>query len=167
MATRYSFATKWTFNFPIHEVWQVIGDICRYPEIWSDFRRVKVRVGDGRAVGSIIDAETRGRLPYSLNYTLEVVESDEPHHVLLKSTGDLVGTGRWELRENGPTETRVTYYWKVATTNPILNLLAPLFKGALARNHDEVMARGYDAFSNELRSSPASSSRPGRPSAPA
>jgi ribosome-associated toxin RatA of RatAB toxin-antitoxin module len=155
MATSYAFATKWTFNSPIQQVWDVIGDIRRYPEIWSDFRRVQVRAGDGRSVGSIIDAETRGRLPYSLNYTLEVVESDEPHHVLLKSTGDLVGTGRWELRENGPSETRVTYYWDVATTNPILNLLAPLFKGALAKNHDEVMARGYDAFSSELRSPPA------------
>jgi hypothetical protein len=150
MATSYSFATRWSFDAPIDEVWDVVGHICRYPEIWSDFRRVRVRVGDGRAVGSIIDAETRGKLPYSLNYTLEVVESEKPHHVLLKSTGDLVGTGRWELLEDGPARTGVTYYWDVATTNPVLNLLAPLFKGALARNHDEVMARGYDAFSREL-----------------
>ena len=155
MATSYCFATRWTFDSPIDEVWDVVGNICHYPEIWSDFRRVRVRVGDGRSVGSIIDAETRGNLPYSLNYTLEVVESDKPHHVLLKSTGDLVGTGRWELRENGPTATRVTYYWDVATTNPVLNLLAPLFKSALARNHDEVMARGYDAFTSELRHTPA------------
>lgn len=151
MATSYAFVTRWTFNSPIHDVWDLVGNICRYPEIWSDFRRVQVRVGDGRSVGSMIDAETRGRLPYSLNYTLEVVESDEPHHVLLKSTGDLVGTGRWELRENGPAATGVTYYWDVATTNVVLNLLAPLFKGALAKNHDQVMARGYDAFSKELR----------------
>jgi ribosome-associated toxin RatA of RatAB toxin-antitoxin module len=157
MATSYAFATKWTFNSPIQKVWDVIGNIRRYPEIWSDFRRVQVRVGNGRSVGSIIDAETRGRLPYSLNYTLEVVESDEPHHVLLKSTGDLVGSGRWELRENGPSETNVTYYWDVATTNPILNLLALLFKAALAKNHDEVMARGYVAFSGELLSPLATS----------
>src|SRR4030088_3487643 len=150
MATSYSFATRWTFASPIDEVWDVVGNICRYPEIWSDFRRVRVRIGDGRLVGSIIDAETRGKLPYSLNYTLEVIESEEPHHVLLKSSGDLVGTGRWELREDRPEQTGVTYYWDVANTNPVLNLLAPLFKGALARNHDEVMARGYDAFSQEL-----------------
>jgi hypothetical protein len=34
----------------------------------------------------------------------------------------------------------------VATTNPILNLVAPLARGALARNHERVMANGYAAL---------------------
>jgi hypothetical protein len=36
--------------------------------------------------------------------------------------------------------------WDVATTNPILNLAAPLAKSMLARNHDQVMANGYAAL---------------------
>jgi hypothetical protein len=31
----------------------------------------------------------------------------------------------------------------VGTTNPILNLVAPLARGLLARNHEQVMANGY------------------------
>jgi hypothetical protein len=150
MAETYRFATHWTFDATRDEVWKVIGDICGYPAIWSDFKRVQVKVGDGRSVGSIIEAETRGKLPYSLNYTLEVMESREPEHILLRSTGDLVGTGRWELTAAGQHTTNVTYYWEVSTTRPVLNLIAPLARGFLARNHDQVMARGHAAFIAQL-----------------
>ena len=150
MAQQYHFETHWTFDATGDEVWQVISNICGYPEIWSDFKRVQVKRGDGRSVGSVIDAETRGSLPYSLKYTMEITEAREPDHILLRSTGDLVGTGRWELAAAGPHQTNVTYYWDVATTNPVLNLLAPLFKSFLARNHDQVMARGLDAFTSVL-----------------
>lgn len=38
------------------------------------------------------------------------------------------------------------YYWDVATTNPILNLVASLAKGALSRNREQVTANGYAAL---------------------
>lgn len=150
MAEEYHFETRWTFDATRDEVWSVISNIRSYPDIWSDFKRVQVRVGDGRSVGSIIDAETRGSLPYSLKYTLEVLEATEPAHLLLKSTGDLQGTGRWELTPAGEHRTDVVYYWDVTTTRRVLNLLAPIAKPFLARNHDQVMARGREAFTGEL-----------------
>ena len=150
MAQTYHFATRWTFDATRDEVWAVVSNICGYPEIWRDFKRVRVRKGDGASVGSIIDAETRGSLPYSLKYTLEVTESRLPEHILLTSTGDLVGTGRWELTAVDEHSTDVVYYWDVATTRPVLNLIAPLAKPFLARNHDQVMARGREAFAGEL-----------------
>ena len=101
--------------------------------------------GDGRSIGSVIECEVRGSLPYSLRYALEVVEAEEYRHILLRSTGDLVGTGKWAFTEVEPV-TSAVYYWDVATTNPILNLVAPLAKGALARNHERVMANGYAAL---------------------
>jgi hypothetical protein len=146
----YHFKTRWTFDATADEVWSVVSNICGYPDIWSDFKRVKVRVGDGRSVGSIIDAETRGSLPYSLRYTMEVLEAREPEHILLRSNGDLVGTGRWALSSEGEHRTGVVYYWDVATTKRILNLVAPLAKPFLARNHDQVMERGRAAFTKEL-----------------
>jgi hypothetical protein len=150
MGEEYHFETRWTFDATGDEVWNVVSNICAYPDIWSDFKRVQLRVGDGHSVGSIIDAETRGSLPYSLKYTMEVVEASEPSHLLLKSTGDLVGTGRWELSPAGEHRTNVVYFWDVATTRRILNLLAPIAKPFLARNHDQVMARGLEAFTGEL-----------------
>jgi hypothetical protein len=40
----------------------------------------------------------------------------------------------------------------VATTNSILNLVAPLAKRALARNHQQVMANGYAALRPHVES---------------
>jgi len=81
-----------------------------------------------------------------LKYALEVQEADQYRHILLRSTGDLVGTGRWEFSEVDPSTVKAIYYWDVATTNPILNLIALLAKEALARNHEQVMANGYAAL---------------------
>jgi hypothetical protein len=73
-------------------------------------------------------------------------EAEPYRHIMLRSTGDLVGTGRWRFEASDPSVTQATYYWDVATTNPILNLIAPLAKSALARNHEQVMANGYAAL---------------------
>jgi len=149
----YHFVTDWRFKAPVQQVWTVVLDIVRYPGWWKNFRRVTVTRGDGRSIGSVIECEVRGSLPYSLRYALEVMESEEYRHILLRSTGDLVGTGRWAFSEVGP-QTQAVYYWDVATTNPILNLVAPLARGALAKNHEQVMANGYAALRPHVEALP-------------
>lgn len=146
MPQPYHFVTTWRFHAPLERVWSVVLEIERYPGWWKNFRRVNITRGDGKSVGSVIRCEVRGSLPYSLTYSLEVLEAEQYRHILLRSTGDLVGTGRWRFEPSEPSITRATYYWDVATTNPILNLIAPLAKGALARNHEQVMANGYAAL---------------------
>ena len=121
-------------------------DLQRYPALWSDFTQVRLIRGDGHSLGSAFACETRGSLPYSLRYVLEVVRFDEPRSAVLRSSGDLVGSGRWEFSEPEPGSTLATYYWDVATTRRILNLVAPLFRSFLERNHRAVMARGYRAL---------------------
>lgn len=142
----YHFVTDWRFRASLPKVWSVVLDIERYPGWWKNFRRVTVTHGDGKSIGSVIECEVRGSLPYSLNYALEVLESEEYRHILLRATGDLVGTGRWAFSEAEPGASKAVYYWDVATTNPILNLIAPLAKSALARNHQRVMENGYAAL---------------------
>ena len=138
----YHFVTDWRFNAPLERVWSVVLDIERYPEWWKNFRRVEIIRGDGRSVGSQIACEVRGSLPYSLRYTLDVLESQAYRRILLASSGDLVGTGRWEFTRLDSTAQAV-YYWDVGTTNPVLNVIAPLARGLLERNHQVVMANGY------------------------
>jgi Polyketide cyclase / dehydrase and lipid transport len=144
--------TEWRFKAPLQKVWSVVLDIERYPGWWKNFRRVQITRGDGKSVGSVFVCEVRGSLPYSLTYALEVLEAEEYRHMLLRSTGDLVGSGRWEFTEAEPGTVRAVYFWDVATTNPILNLAAKLAKGALARNHEQVMANGYAALRPHVES---------------
>ena len=146
MLEPYHFVTDWRFRAAREKVWSVVLDIECYPSRWKNFRRVKIIRGDGKSVGSIVECEVRGSLPYSLTYALEVLESDEYRHILLRSTGGLVGTGRWAFGEAEPGVSKAVYYWDVQTTNPILNLVAPLARSALARNHEQVMANGYAAL---------------------
>lgn len=154
MPEPYHFVTTWQFRAPVQRVWSVVLDIEHYPGWWKNFRRVTITRGDGKSVGSIIWCEVRGSLPYSLTYSLEVLEAEQDRHILLRSTGDLVGTGRWKFAETTPAITEAVYYWDVATTNPILNLIAPLAKGALARNHEQVMANGYAALRPHVEAQP-------------
>jgi hypothetical protein len=141
----YHFVTEWRFQAPLERTWSVVLDIQHYPDWWKNFRRVRLVRGDGRSIGSIVWCEVRGSLPYSLRYSLEVLEAQECRHLLLRSTGDLIGTGRWAFRGlDGATE--ATYYWDVATTNPVLNVIAPLAKTLLAKNHQQVMANGFAAL---------------------
>ena len=154
MAEPYHFVTDWRFRAPVERVWSVVLDIGRYPGWWKNFRRVEVTRGDGKSVGSVIRCEVRGSLPYSLNYALEVIEAEQYRHILLQSTGDLIGTGRWKFVGLEPDSIQTVYYWDVATTNPILNLVAPLARSALARNHARVMANGYAALRPHVEAQP-------------
>jgi hypothetical protein len=146
MPETYHFVTDWRFRAALERTWFVVLDIRNYPSWWKNFRRVNLLKGDGRSIGSVIECEVRGSLPYSLKYSLEVMEAEEYRHLLLKSSGDLVGTGRWEFSSPEVGVSKAVYWWDVATTNPILNLIAPLAKGLLARNHQQVMANGYAAL---------------------
>lgn len=146
MAETYHFVTDWRFHAPLERVWSVVLDIERYPGWWKNFRRVNIARGDGKSIGSLIECEVRGSLPYSLKYSLEVLEAEQHRHILLRSGGDLVGTGRWAFAQADDGVTAAQYFWDVATTNRILNLVAPLARSALARNHEQVMANGYRAL---------------------
>ncbi len=142
----YHFRTDWTFKAPLERVWPVIVDIEKWPRWWTDFRKVRIRAGDGRSIGSIFDCETRSTLPYTLKYSLELIKAQELKNIELRATGDLVGTGRWEFSAPRPGQSLATYYWDVATTKSILNLLAPLARGLFAKAHEQIMERGYRAL---------------------
>ena len=81
MPETYHFVTDWRFRAPLQKVWSVVLDIERYPGWWKNFRRVAITRGDGRSVGSVIQCEVRGSLPYSLNYALERVYVSSGHAV--------------------------------------------------------------------------------------
>jgi len=146
MAEQYHFKTEWEFRASVPRTWSIVLDLRHYPERWTNFRRVTALNGDGESVGSKAECVVRGSLPYSLRYTMEVIDVQHHQSMDLHSTGDLVGTGRWEFLQLAPERCRVTYFWDVAMINPILNLVTPLARRLLARNHHQVMANGYAAL---------------------
>jgi hypothetical protein len=66
-----------------------------------------------------------------------------------RAIGELQGVGRWQLSKDGDITT-VRYDWKVETTKPWMNLLAPIARPFFNWNHDVVMEWGREGIEKKL-----------------
>ena len=116
---------------------------------WRHVRALElVADGDGSGRGRRYRTTVRAAAPYSLTWEMEVVRC-EPDVVAWTATGDLVGTGRWELTErDGVTQIRST--WTVRPTPRWIVLLWPLARWWFVRNHDLLMRRGARHLATHL-----------------
>ena len=153
----YRFLTRWQFDASIDRVWAVITDVERYPIWWPGVRQATVLGPDkSLRVGQTAELAVRGSLPYTLHFRTEVLEFTAPERLVVRSTGELTGSGTWSLTPAaGGTE--VTYLWQVTLEKPGFNLLTrlPGIRPFLERNHDRVMAEGYTNLSRLLANEPA------------
>lgn len=137
--TDYRFLTRWELQAPIETVWEAVSDLRTYTKWFPYFSEVsQIAPGDAAGVGSSYRVKVRGKLPYSLSFELEKVRQDPPRMLESKSTGQLEGTGRWELSQAGDVTTAL-YYWHVRTTRRWMNATAPLLRPLFAWNHHKVM----------------------------
>jgi uncharacterized protein YndB with AHSA1/START domain len=148
----YRFLTTWCLDAPIADVYEAIHDSERWPQWWRGVVRVqKLRPGDGDGVGELTRYTWRSRLPYTLEFEMETTLVEAPYRLEGRASGELEGHGRWRLFE-GP-GTCVTYDWAVRTTEPWMNVLAPLARPLFAWNHDVVMRQGGVGLARRLGAS--------------
>jgi uncharacterized protein YndB with AHSA1/START domain len=139
----YRFLTTWLLPATRERVWDALADNERWPEWWRGMKAVEiVRPGTGEdRIGEVARYTWRSRLGYELSFEIEVVTVDRPRFMEGRATGDLTGTGRWRLFEDGGV-TAVLYEWDVATARPWMNALAPALRPAFAWSHDWLMRQG-------------------------
>jgi carbon monoxide dehydrogenase subunit G len=138
----YSFTTHWRVEAPIDRVWDAIHDVERYPAWWPNVRRVeKLAAGDERGVGARTRFVYKSRLPYLLEFETVATRVERPHLMEVASRGELEGTGRWTLSQDGPV-TVVRYDWNVRTTRRWMDLLAPIARPLFEWNHHVSMRDG-------------------------
>ena len=147
---QYSFVTTWRFQQPIGRVWEAINAAEDYPRWWPGILYYRCLTPENpRGVGACGERAVRGFLPYSLRYTTTITRSEAPRDLAYSADGDLVGHGRFVLREiTGGTE--VVLYWDVGTNGRWLNRLAPVLKWLFAWNHNYVMRRGERGLADWL-----------------
>jgi hypothetical protein len=120
-------------------------------------RRAAVRAPCTLVAGPLLDGATppvslgdrcryafRTALPYTLSFVTEVTEVSPPTRLVVDASGELAGTGCWELTDV-EAGTAPRYTWLVETTKRWMNLLAPIGRPAFSWNHDVLMkdfARG-------------------------
>jgi hypothetical protein len=168
----YQFITIWRFQQTIQRVWTALDTPEDYPRWWPNILYYECLTPENpRGVRARGKRAVRGFLPYSLHYTTTITRTEAPHDMAYDSEGDLIGDGRFVLKEtsqapsgrdadgntapnNAVPITEVTIYWNVSTKGRWLNRLAPLLKWLFAFNHNYVMRRGELGLAEWLKQNP-------------
>ncbi len=151
MTNDYHFVTRWRVEATCGEVADVLGDPLTLPQWWpSVYLSVhETRPPDSRGLGRRVRLKTKGWLPYTLDWQLEVVDARYPYGFTIVANGDFEGRGVWTFRQDGP-HVDVEYDWRIRAEKPILRTLSFLLKPVFAANHRWAMARGEESLRLEL-----------------
>lgn len=147
----YHFITRWQIRGPIEVIYSILKKGERYSEWWSAYTRTQ------EIRKNVIEVLVRAKLPYTLKFTSELISEtppggNPPHGFILKASGDLVGTGRWELRALGDI-TEVFFYWDVRVDKKIIRWFSFLLKPLFVWNHNWVMKEGEKGLQKEVERS--------------
>jgi hypothetical protein len=147
----YRFVTEWRVEGTCEEVFSILEHAEDLPRWWGavylDVRIVSA--GDESGVGRVVSLHTRGWLPYSLRWQLNITDAKRPEGFAFKASGDFDGTGRWRFVQEGPI-VYVRFEWMVRADKPLLRYGSVLLKPVFAANHHWAMARGKEGLTREL-----------------
>ncbi len=137
----FEFRESWTVAAPRERVHALLVDLEHYPDWWPQVRAVAKLDDDNAWV------RCRSTLPYTLDLLLTAIHR-EPGLLETTISGDLVGSVRWRLAEEGP-GTRLDYEQEVVVRRRMLNAAAPL-RPLLAWNHARMMAGCVEGLRRRL-----------------
>jgi uncharacterized protein YndB with AHSA1/START domain len=146
----FRFLTIWLLEAPIEKVWEAIADYEHLPSWWKSVDQIEqIQPGNDLGVGSIWHMVWKTPLSYTLTFRSEMIHVEPPDRLELRATGEVEGTGKWELStvEEG---TLVHYYWIVRTTKPWMDFLALLIRPLLEWNHNAIMQQGAEGLAQFL-----------------
>ena len=95
-----SYAGSHRFDASPEELWRELGRVDRFEEWWPWMREVTL---DGAALepGSVISFGIDPPVPFKMRISVAVTDSDAPNRIDGDVSGDLRGTARLELVEQG------------------------------------------------------------------
>ena len=153
MSNQYQFFSRWRVEGTCGEVADVLGDATSLPRWWpSVYLSVEeLQPPDARGLGRRARLHTKGFLPYTLIWELEVTETRYPFGFTLVVTGDFDGRGVWTFEQDGPV-VNVTYDWRLRAEKPLLRNLSFLLKPLFEANHRWAMVSGDAIAQRQWRS---------------
>ena len=152
MGAAYHMVTVWRVRATVDEVRAVLRDGLSlhrwWPSVYLDVR--ETAPGGTDDVGRTLDVLTKGWLPYTLRWTLQITEGISDTGFAIAASGDLEGSGRWTFEPRGE-EVVITYDWRVQASKPLLRRLSWLLRPAFAANHRWAMKKGERSLQLELQ----------------
>jgi hypothetical protein len=164
VGAQYRFLDDWYVPAPVEEVYDIVGDMLRYPEWWGVF--VLEASGDdgpprpGRRVSFVV----RGFLPYKVRWSATITEVERPHGFAMTLSGDFDGNGRWTFISEGD-GTRAELDWRPEVNKPLIRYLTPVLRPLFAKNHDWAMDRGQEGILRLIEQRRAAGGTPAGPPA--
>jgi uncharacterized protein YndB with AHSA1/START domain len=151
MAASYHYVSTWQLQAPIERVWAAISDLEQLPAWYPAVQEVQTLIpGDDQQVGTRVRYVLKGRLPMRLAFEATIARVDPPREAVLRAEGELAGTGRWLLDQQGEV-TIVRYLWDVQTTRPWMNLVAPVARPLFTWNSKGVMLQAGQGLARHLQ----------------
>jgi uncharacterized protein YndB with AHSA1/START domain len=146
----YHYVSSWQLQAPIEQVWAALNDLEHLPTWYRGVHEARELVpGDALGVGRRVRYVIKGRLPLRLAFQATTIRSVPPQDQELRAEGELAGTGRWSLDQQGEVTT-VRYHWDVRTTRPWMNLLAPLARPIFTWNSRGVLLEAGEGLARLL-----------------
>jgi carbon monoxide dehydrogenase subunit G len=143
MGARYHFEDAWTVPGPVDLAWRMVDDLAAWPAWWPDYRRVeRVSPDVAHGVGVRWRVWVRSDLPYTVDFTLTVLQHEPPRYVRISVEGFFNGTIEWRLEGTGQ-GTRLILTEDTETRWALINLVARLGgRWLFEANHRAAMRRG-------------------------
>jgi hypothetical protein len=146
----YVFITHWRVPGRIEQVYDVLIDIENYPRWWPQvYLKVESLTPLTKSAGDKVRLLTRGKLPYTIRWQSEIIETNRPTGFTIRATDDFEGCGVWLLQQQGD-DVLVAFDWRLRAEKPLLRNLSFLFKPFFKWNHRWAMARGEEGLRREV-----------------
>ncbi|MBI9090177.1 MAG: SRPBCC family protein [Desulfobacterium sp.] len=147
---RYRFEEKWRVEASAEKVWDTIIHVDGWPDWWKGLE-VSHSVDDLPVVmaGKQYRTRWKGPLPYRLEIHAVVREARPQTSISADVHGDIQGHCTCRIQENQH-GTQVFFSLDVRTATPWMTLLSPFLKGYFRENHNRLMARGMQGFTQHL-----------------
>jgi uncharacterized protein YndB with AHSA1/START domain len=145
MAKEYVFLDEWDVDAPQKAAFDALADARTYPEWWKPVY-IEVEGVCKPAVGCKTRQRFKGKLPYTLKTTSEIVAYDRPNHFQVEVVGDLTGTGKWTLSPTDDGKVHVRFDWIVHADRPLLRYLTPIMRPIFRWNHNWSAARAKEGL---------------------
>jgi uncharacterized protein YndB with AHSA1/START domain len=138
------FKDEWDVDAPQEAVFEALADGRKYPEWWKPVY-IDVEGDCEPSLGCITHQHFKGKLPYTLKTTSEIVAYNPPNSFSVKVVGDLTGTGVWTLT---PTDGKVhiRFDWTVIADRALLRYLTPILRPVFRWNHNWSVKRAIEGL---------------------
>ena len=151
---RFEYVTEWRLDAPIERVWDALVDVESWPQWWPHVRAVQtLHRGAASDLGTVRRIRWGSRLPYGFELDVETTEVTPTARLRGRASGDMAGSGLWELERDGA-GTFVRYTWQLELHTRWMRLAAPFMAPVFRWNHEGVMRAGGNGLARHLAAKP-------------